>query len=144
MVTRAQIVAEALTWQGTPFQHNQSCRGHGADCVGLVYGVFRALGCIPTTFQPEPYSQQWHQHKNEELLLNQSVKFGCVDAIGEPEPGDLLFFRFGRVCSHIGLYLGENSMIHAYFGLQRAVVQPLGGDMGNRLKRIMVVPWVAK
>lgn len=145
MVTGEQVRVEALTWIGTPFQHAQSCKGHGADCVGLVYGVFKALGCVPADFHPEPYSQQWHMHKNEELLLKQAEAFGCTPVWdGEMHVGDLLFFQYGRVCSHIGIYLGDDEMIHAFYQLQVAVKQPLTGDLKARLKRVMKTPWVSE
>lgn len=140
---REDIVAEARTWIGTPFQHAQSCKGHGTDCVGLCLGVYKALGGIPAGWFPAPYSQQWHVHKNEELLVNTVSAFGFREIpVGQQQPGDLLFFRFGRVCSHVGLYIGDNQMIHAFFGLQRAVQQPLTGDMAVRLRKVMVCPWV--
>ena len=143
-ITGQQVAHEAISWIGTPFRHNQSCKGHGADCVGLVYGVFKSLGCIPASFQPEPYSQQWHMHKNEELLINQALAFGCVDKTGEPLAGDLLFFQYGRVCSHIGICIGGGEMVHAFHSLQRAVRQPIAGDIRHRLKRVMFTPWVIR
>ena len=143
MISREQIVAEARTWVGTPFQHAQSCKGHGADCVGLCIGVFKALGCVAADWYPAPYSQQWHVHKNEELLVDTVAAFGFREIpLEQRRPGDLLFFKFGRVCSHVGLYVGNNEMIHAYFNLHRAVRQPLTGDMGARMRRAMVCPWV--
>lgn len=140
---RADIVAEARTWIGTPFQHAQSCKGHGTDCVGLCIGVYKALGGIPKDWYPAPYSQQWHVHKNEELLVQTVAQFGFREIpVAECRPGDLLFFKFGRVCSHVGLYVGNDQMIHAFFSLQRAVQQPLTGDLGARLRIAMVCPWV--
>jgi len=144
MIAGERVKQEALSWVGTPFRHNQSCKQQGADCVGLVYGTFKALGCVPADFAPKPYSQQWHIHKNEELLLDQAVAFGCVDVEGEPQMGDLLFFQYGRVCSHIGIYIGNSEMVHAFYGLQTAVRQPLTGDLQKRLKRVMRTPWVAE
>lgn len=38
-VTRAAIVAEARRWLGTPYRHQASVIGAGADCLGLVRGV---------------------------------------------------------------------------------------------------------
>ncbi len=140
---REDIVAEARTWIGTPFQHAQSCKGKGADCVGLCIGTFKALGGIAPGWFPAPYSQQWHVHKNEELLVNTVAAFGFIEKpVGQRELGDLLFFQFGRVCSHVGIYVGDNQMVHAYFSLHRAVQQPLTGDMGARLRRVMQAPWV--
>ena len=43
-VTRQMIVDEALTWEGTPFHHQESTKTAGCDCKGLVYGVSKVLG----------------------------------------------------------------------------------------------------
>lgn len=42
-MTAAPIVAEALTWLGTPYRHQASVKGVGCDCLGLVRGVWRAV-----------------------------------------------------------------------------------------------------
>jgi len=42
------VVAEALTWLGTPYRHQASLKGVGCDCLGLVRGVWRAV------YGPEP------------------------------------------------------------------------------------------
>lgn len=141
-VTRQQIVTEALRWIGTPFQHNQSCLGKGCDCIGLVIGVFKNLGCLPSDYFPAPYSQQWHAHKNEELLLHRSAEMGFIPKDGQPAGADLLVFKFGRVCSHAGIYLGDGSFVHAYFSLHRAVRQPLRGEMQARMQKVLSCPWV--
>lgn len=44
MTTRADIVACARTWLGTPYRHQGSVRGVGADCSGLLRGVAREKG----------------------------------------------------------------------------------------------------
>ena len=41
--TRLEIVALARTWIGTPYHHQASTLGAGADCIGLVRGLWRTL-----------------------------------------------------------------------------------------------------
>ncbi len=141
-VTRDAIVREALDWIGTPFQHAQHCKRHGCDCIGLVIGVFQALKALPAEYSPPGYSQQWHAHKNEELLLTSARAMGFADTTSAPEPGDLLIFKFGRVCSHSGIYLGNDHFVHAYYHLGRVVKQPLRGELSQRLRRVLVAPWI--
>ena len=43
MIAREQIVAAARARSGTPYHHQASCRGAGADCLGLVRGVWREI-----------------------------------------------------------------------------------------------------
>lgn len=38
------VAAEVELWNRTPFEPNQSCRGAGTDCKGLLLGVARDLG----------------------------------------------------------------------------------------------------
>ncbi|MBN9249774.1 MAG: hypothetical protein J0I86_04210, partial [Mesorhizobium sp.] len=38
-----EIVAEALSWLGTPYRHQASSKGVGCDCLGLIRGVWRSL-----------------------------------------------------------------------------------------------------
>lgn len=38
-----RVVAEARGWVGTPYVHQASARGAGADCLGLVRGVWRGV-----------------------------------------------------------------------------------------------------
>ena len=39
----AAVVAEARRWIGTPSVDQQTVRGAGCDCLGLVRGVWRAV-----------------------------------------------------------------------------------------------------
>ena len=43
MLTRVAIVAEARSWIGTHYRHQQSLKGVGCDCLGLLRGVWRAV-----------------------------------------------------------------------------------------------------
>ena len=42
-LAREAIVSEARRWIGTPYRHQASLIGVGADCLGLVRGVWRNL-----------------------------------------------------------------------------------------------------
>lgn len=46
---RQAIVAEARTWKGTKFQHQGRLKGIGIDCIGLLFGVGRALELVNIT-----------------------------------------------------------------------------------------------
>jgi NlpC/P60 family putative phage cell wall peptidase len=62
------VVAEALTWLGTPYRHQGSRKGVGCDCLGLVLGVWRAIhGASPEL--PGPYAPDWAEAGGEERLL---------------------------------------------------------------------------
>ena len=56
--TRRAIISEARRWIGTPYCHQASVQGAGADCLGLLRGVWRVIyGAEPET--PPPYTPDW-------------------------------------------------------------------------------------
>ena len=55
---RAAALEAARGWVGTPYRHQASFRGEGADCLGLIRGVWReVIGPEPEALQP--YSPDW-------------------------------------------------------------------------------------
>ena len=65
---RARVVAEALSWLGTPYAHRQRLKGVGVDCAQLPLAVYAAAGVLGTD-EVGPYAAQWHLHRGEELYL---------------------------------------------------------------------------
>jgi cell wall-associated NlpC family hydrolase len=49
--TRESLVVEADTWKGTPWIHQQSMKGVGADCLGFLRGMARFVGVSDLPFQ---------------------------------------------------------------------------------------------
>lgn len=130
------VVAAARGWIGTPYRHQASCRGAGADCLGLIRGVWRELrGAEP---EPVPaYSFDWAEAGRAEPLWRAAHRhFAAMDARDEA-PGDLLLFRMrdGAVAKHLGIQAKtgpERTFIHAYSG--HAVVEsPLSAPWRRRI-----------
>lgn len=67
----------------------------GIDCSGFVQVVFSINGIS----LPRDASQQ----------IERGVQVSLEDAVS----GDLLFFEKGRKITHVGIYLGDNRIIHA-------------------------------
>jgi len=109
--TRVAIVAEALSWTGTPFHHAQCVKGVGVDCAHLLIGVYSALGLVPA-FKPDPYPKDWHVHRNEERFLQTVERFARPTE--RALPGDVALYRFGRCVSHGAIVLNDDFIIHAY------------------------------
>jgi cell wall-associated NlpC family hydrolase len=110
---RALVVAEARRWIGTPYHHAADVRGAGVDCGMLIVRVFVDTGlCVP--FDPRPYAQDWHLHRNDERYLG--FVFDRCCEIEEPNLGDIIVFRYGRCYSHGGIVtrLRPLSFIHAH------------------------------
>lgn len=106
------MIAEARTWQGTPYHHAANLKGVGVDCAMLLVEVFRAVGLVGKDFDPRPYPRTWYLHRDEErfmgFLLEKSQRTDT------PQAGDVALFRFGRTASHGAILLDDDYMIHAY------------------------------
>jgi NlpC/P60 family putative phage cell wall peptidase len=115
-----RAVAEARGWIGTPYRHQASCRGAGADCLGLVRGVWRALyGAEPEV--PPAYTWDWAEAAGEERLWSAACRHLLPRPPAEAGAGDVLLFRMaeGAVAKHLGLLSAagpEPRFIHAYAG----------------------------
>ncbi len=116
----ARIVAAARGWIGTPYVHQASCKGAGADCLGLVRGVWReVIGGEPV--EVPPYTPDWAEARGEETLLDGAAALLRPVGPEAARPGDLIVFRMRRsaVAKHLGLLAevgAAPSFIHAYSG----------------------------
>jgi NlpC/P60 family putative phage cell wall peptidase len=138
-------VQVARTWLGTPYRHQASERGVGADCLGLVRGVWReVVGTEPEA--PPPYSADWAEVGSEEMLLRAARRRLVERPVGMMRPGDVLLFRMseGAAVKHCAILSDvegpEPRMIHAYWG--RAVVESWMGPWWKR-RLVAVFGWPA-
>lgn len=115
--TRAMIIAAAEDWLGTPYRHQASLKGVGADCLGLVRGVWRELyGSEP---EPMPaYTPDWAEARGAEMLAEAARRHMSAVAVAEARPGDLLLFRWRErmPAKHAALLVAESRFIHAHDG----------------------------
>lgn len=120
-----RAVAVARGWIGTPYRHQASCRGAGADCLGLIRGIWReVLGAEPE--RVPAYSFDWAETGAAETLWQAAGRHCRPKPRTAEAPGDLLLFRMrdGAVAKHLGLQAETGpgaSFIHAYSG--HAVVE---------------------
>lgn len=111
---RAAIVAEARKWIGARWHHGARVRYVACDCGMLIADVFDAAGAV--AFQPiGPYSRQHPLHSSEERFLA-VVECYAKEIEGQPLPGDIVVWRFGRAFSHGGIVVDWPWVIHAYTG----------------------------
>ena len=120
MTNKARIVDEARTWVGTPYRHQASAKGAGADCLGLLRGVWRGLyGAEPE--RPPAYTADWAEAQGSEELWAAASRHLMSRPKGEAGPGDVLLFRMrdAAIAKHLGI-LTETGMsprfVHAYSG----------------------------
>lgn len=132
----ARIVAAARAWIGTPYVHQASCKGAGADCLGLVRGVWReVLGSEPLKLPA--YTPDWSEASGDEALLAGAGALLVPVLRGRERPGDVIVFRMrhGAVAKHLGLLSASGAgarFIHAYSG-HGVVESPLSPPWARRI-----------
>ena len=116
-----EIVTEARRWLGTPYRHQGSHLGAGADCLGLLRGVWRkVVGPEPEVIPP--YTMDWSEPAAREDLLHSARRWLIeADATQPIRHGEVILFRMSRkaVAKHLGIAATDGkfpTMIHAYSG----------------------------
>lgn len=144
MVERAAIVAEALSWLGTPYHHQASLKGVGCDCIGLVRGVWRALHGDEPEAMPA-YSPDWSI--GAELLLDGARRHLVEIPLGRIAGGDVLVFRMrrGRPAKHCGIVIcgGVAGFVHAWDAAPRVCSTVLDGWWRSKVAAAFAFPGVA-
>lgn len=117
-------VTIARQWIGTPYRHQQSVRGVGTDCLGLVRGVYREMFGAEPESVPN-YSPMWGEVGSREPLLDAAARH--LDQIDTIQPGCVLVFRMrpAFVAKHCGIVTDVAHMVHAYQSVGRVVEGPL-------------------
>ena len=130
------IVAEARSWLGTPYVHQQAAKGAGCDCLGLVRGVWRGvIGDEPE--RPPAYSMDWSEPQGEERLWAAALRHLHPKPPGAAAIGDVVLFRMrdGAVAKHLGVQSETGpcaAFIHAYSG-HGVVESALSGPWARRI-----------
>lgn len=109
MITRADIIAEALSWRGTPHVHQASAKGVGADCKGLVAGVARELGMAEGQ---SAYALMTGYHGVDPRLLKQGLA-EVFEPASAMRPGDVLLLKMLGKPQHLAILVGER-IVHTY------------------------------
>jgi len=115
------IVAEARTWIGTPFRWQQSAKGQGCDCKGLIAGVARAIGRPEGSSIYAMMSAEYRRGVDPHLLMRGLSEL--FDRVETMEPGDVLLMQTGDKAQHLGIYVGGGRMIHTYGRGPRCVIE---------------------
>lgn len=125
MTTRAEFIAQTLTWLKTPYHHQARLKGVGVDCIGLLVGVADELG-IDTSNVPINYTRA----PDPAQLFAALHETGHVAPAAVSAPGDIVLFRIGRQPTHFGL-LTDYGFVHAdhHFGV---VEVPFDGKWRSR------------
>lgn len=124
------VVAEARGWIGTPFHWQQSVKGRGVDCKGLIVGVARSLGRAEAASR---FAMMGDYRPGKVPLA--TLARGLVetfDRAGEAKPGDVLLLHVGGAPQHLAIVSAATDgvphrMIHCYGkGPSRVIEVPMG------------------
>ncbi len=121
-VTRAAIVAAARAWIDTPYRHQASAKGVGADCLGLLRGVWRDLYGGEPEAAP-PYTPDWAEQGGAETLRDAARRHLIEIPPAARRAGDVVLFRIrsDAPAKHAGILAAPDRIVHAYWG--RAVAE---------------------
>lgn len=136
----ARVIAAALDWLGTPYQHQASTRGAGCDCLGLARGVWRALhGAEPRPIPP--YTRDWGEAGGREVLAEAARRFLIEVPLAEVGPGALILFRMAphAPAKHCGILTGRGRFLHAYEGTG-VVLHPYTPSWARRARFAFLFP----
>lgn len=127
-ITRADIVAEARRWEGTPHVWQQSRRGQGCDCFGLIFGIGRDLG-MPEAQNPIIIKPTYRKDFSGDIMLAQ-LRAVLIETT-QPQLGDVLAIRVrpsDETPRHLAMLLDDGRIIHSYGrgSIKSAVITPLG------------------
>jgi len=131
-----RVAKQARGWIGTPYRHQASARGAGADCLGLLRGVWRELYGREPEAVPA-YTPDWSEPQGDEALWQAAARHLQARPLTGSAPGDVILFRMrtGTVAKHLAIQ-GEvgaaPTFIHAYTG-HGVVESPLSAPWQRRI-----------
>ena len=94
VISPQAVLHEAEKFLGLPYLW-AGTSSYGFDCSGLTYAVYKQFGI------------QLARDAGDQALQGRAV------ARNELQPGDLMFFAWGGVVDHVGIYAGNGLMLHA-------------------------------
>ncbi|MCK9162206.1 MAG: C40 family peptidase [Arcobacteraceae bacterium] len=103
-----KILDFAHSFLGQKYQFGASKNSSRVDCSLYTQNVYSKAGIkIPRT------------------SIEQS-KLGVKVSKDELQAGDLLFFNTNKkAISHVGIYIGDNKMIHASYGVKKVIIEDI-------------------
>lgn len=126
------VVEYARECVGTPFRHQGRLCGVALDCAGVVVHCAKRLGIEHSDLQG--YPRLPYENMLEQFLDSQP-QLQKLDWAWR-EPGDVILMRIKAAPQHLGIYAGEDWMIHAYDDVQKVVQQRIDDKW---LKKIIAV-----
>lgn len=137
---RRAIVAEVVSWEGTPYHHEAKVKNHGVDCAQLPNIVYSEVGLIDY-FEPPHYPHDWMMNNSHELYMEFVERFGVLRPDGEAaKPGDFVLWEYGLCYAHGMIVLDWPLCMHAQW---RSKVERIDVSVDQRFakRRRRVYTW---
>lgn len=135
-MTRDEIIAEARTWIGTRWVHQASCKGVGADCIGLVAGVGAARGAPEARrFLATPEWRNYGRHPDPAFMFSVADELMDRIDIAAATVADVLIFECGKHPMHFGFVSTAGGMIHSWLPARRVCEHRLDEAWSSRTVR---------
>jgi hypothetical protein len=110
-MTRGELVAAALpSWDKTPFEDHQRCKGAGTDCKGLLWGIATELN-FPEAQSEYATTTDYNLRKRDGVPWRR-LKEGFAalfDQVSDMKPGDILLCLLGDGPGHIAIFDGARA-----------------------------------
>lgn len=122
MTTRAEIVAEARSWLGTPWVHQHCLKGVAVDCAQMIMAIGKARGLVPEDLRVDDYGRE----PNGTIL---KVCSEHMDPIRQADmlPGDVVVVMVEHQPQHLGVVAdyvhGGLSVVHASSAGRKQVIE---------------------
>lgn len=137
--TREELVAEAYSWIDTPWQHGQSCKYVGCDCIGAIRGMVREKGLDDpfVTGRAQKFAGYGPQPVPE-LLLEACDLYMDRISIAAIQLADILVMSFVKnIPQHFGIVskLNPTYIIHCLAGAGKVAENRIDGIWARRIVR---------
>jgi len=111
----SKIVAEALSWVGTPYHYGQCQKGVGVDCARFALIPYKVAGIIPDGATLPAQHSDWILGKkvNRYAFRDYILRWADEVPYDTRQPGDLVTFIVGGVESHCGILVTKDDIVHA-------------------------------
>lgn len=137
-MTRAEAIADAYLWLGTPYLHQASVRGVGTDCLGLVGGVARDRGTAEgLAWAADPNFKGYGRTPHARTLLEGTDKYLERIRLAEVTAGDILLMKFAVEPQHFAFIsrMDPTYIIHASSSHRKVVEHRLDEVWRSRVIR---------
>lgn len=139
MTTRAELLAEARSWLGTPWQHQGRTKGVAVDCVGLVIEVARATGVMTVD-----EAANYRRRPDGITLERKLAEYLARVSLSKIQPADVVLIATASAPDHVafvGDYPGGGlTLLHAYMPMRKVVEHRLDATWRRQIVAAFALP----